>query len=71
MTTRRAEFLSIWAATLVRLRPELGPAEAEAVVHAAIGAINSVALRDSGLPRQDLEPLLRQVARSVLHRSHH
>ena len=68
---RQVEYVGEWTRALGRLRPELSEAEVETIVYAAIGAINSVALRDSGLPRQDLEPLLRQVARSVLHRSHH
>ena len=36
---------------LVRLRPELAPAVAETVVHAALGAVNSVALHDAGFSR--------------------
>jgi AcrR family transcriptional regulator len=63
---RQMEYVSIWVETLVRLRPELDPAEAEAVVHAALGAINSVAFHDSGLPVEALEPLLTAVASSVL-----
>jgi hypothetical protein len=60
------EYISVWVAALVRLRPELGPAEAEAVVHAALGAINSVAFHDTGLSSGAMEALLGAVARSVL-----
>lgn len=63
---RQVEYISVWVATLVRLRPELGPAEAEAVVHAALGAVNSVALHDSGLAAEALETLLADAARAVL-----
>src|SRR5438067_4630729 len=40
---RQGEYVGIWVQALVRLRPDLGPAEAETVVHAALGAGNSVA----------------------------
>jgi AcrR family transcriptional regulator len=63
---RQMEYVTVWVAALVRLRPELGPAEAEATVHAALGAINSVAFHDTGLPSAGLEALLGEVARSVL-----
>ena len=64
--SRQAEYLGIWLATLARVRPELGPAEAETVVHAAVGAINSTAFHDSALPSEALEQLLTEVARAVL-----
>lgn len=63
---RQAEYLGIWLATLARVRPDLGPAEAESVVHAAVGAINSVAFHDSALPSDALEGLLAAAARAVL-----
>ena len=63
---RQAEYLGIWLATLARVRPDLGPAEAETVVHAAVGAINSVAVHESGLPSEALEGLLAEAARAVL-----
>jgi AcrR family transcriptional regulator len=63
---RRAEYHGIWAQTLVALRPELGPADAETLVHAALGAVNSVAVHDAGLPAEELEALLREVAAAVL-----
>lgn len=63
---RQAEYVGIWQAALARVRPELPPAEAEAVVQAAVGAINSVAVHDSGLPAESLELLLGDAARAVL-----
>ena len=51
---------------LVRLRPELAPAVAETVVHAALGAVNSVALHDAGLPSEALEALIVDLAGAVL-----
>lgn len=63
---RQAEYVGIWVQTLVRLRPELGPAEAETLVHAALGAVSSVAFHDTGLPPGRLEALLADVAGAVL-----
>ena len=63
---RQAEYLGIWLATLARVRPDLGPAEAETVVHAAVGAIDSVAFHGSSLGSEALEGLLAEAARAVL-----
>jgi len=63
---RQMEYVSVWVQALVRLRPELQPDEAEAIVHAAIGAINSVAFHDAGLDAEAHEALLTAVAGSVL-----
>jgi AcrR family transcriptional regulator len=63
---RQMEYVSIWVQALVRLRPELDPPEAEAVVHAAVGAINSVAFHEPGLRVEVLEPLLADIAGAVL-----
>ena len=63
---RQVEYVAVWAATLARLRPELGPAEAQTVVHAALGAIDSIAFHDPGLPPEALETLLSEAARAVL-----
>ena len=63
---RQAEYLAIWVQTLVQLRPELAPAEAEMLVHAAFGAVNSVAFHDAGLAPEELQALLRKVASAVL-----
>jgi AcrR family transcriptional regulator len=64
---RQVEYVGIWVQALVRLRPELSPAEAETVVHAALGAVNSVAFHDAGLPDEALETLIGNLARAVLH----
>jgi AcrR family transcriptional regulator len=63
---RQAEYVGIWVAMLTRVRPELAPHEAETVVHAALGAVNSVALHDTDLPTPALERLLGAAARAVL-----
>jgi AcrR family transcriptional regulator len=63
---RQAEYVGIWVQTLVRLRPELAPADADMLVHAALGAVSSVAFHDAGLPPEELEALLRKVAGGVL-----
>ena len=63
---RQVEYVAAWVATLARLRPNLGPAEAETVVHSALGAINSIAFHDPGLPPEPLEALLADAARAVL-----
>ena len=66
IAARQVEYVAVWAATLAELRPELGPAEAQTVVHAALGAINSIAFHDPGLPPEALEAHLAAAARSVL-----
>jgi AcrR family transcriptional regulator len=63
---RQGEYAAVWVTALVRLRPELGPAEAETIVHAALGAINSIAFHDAGLPARELEALLDGAARTIL-----
>ncbi|HZQ78373.1 MAG TPA: TetR/AcrR family transcriptional regulator [Acidimicrobiia bacterium] len=63
---RQAEYVAIWIQALVRLRPELAPADADVLVHAALGAVDSVALHDAGLPGAELEARLRKVAAGVL-----
>jgi len=63
---RQAEYAGIWVQTLVRLRPELAPSEADTLVHAALGAVDSVAVHDAGLPAEELEALLRRVAAGIL-----
>jgi AcrR family transcriptional regulator len=64
---RQAEYISIWLAALARLRPELAPADAETIVHAALGAVNSVAFHDGGPSAGKLEALLAGAALAVLH----
>jgi AcrR family transcriptional regulator len=59
-------YLEEWTATLGELRPELNDAEARALVHTAIGAIQSVVTYDSGLPRGELVTLLTRAAHLCL-----
>lgn len=66
ITECQVGYAAVWEATLVRVRPELGPGEAHTVVHAALGAINSIAFHDPGLSRDALEALLGGAARAVL-----
>jgi AcrR family transcriptional regulator len=63
---RQVEYIAVWEATLARLRPELGPAEAQTVVHAALGAITSIAFHDPALSPEALEAVLGDAARVVL-----
>lgn len=63
---RQDGYAAIWEATLARLRPELGPGATRTVVHAALGAINSIAFHDPGLSSEALEALLGDAARAVL-----
>jgi len=51
-------YVEEWVHLLAELRPGLGDGQARALVHAAIGAIQSVASYDSGLPRPQQVALL-------------
>ena len=59
-------YLEEWVHTLRELRPELADAEARARVHVAIGAIQSAATWNAGLPRDDLVALLTECAQRCL-----
>lgn len=59
-------YVEEWVHVLLELRPELSDAEARALVHAAIGAVQSVATYDGGLPRDQLFALLVSAAHSCL-----
>lgn len=63
---REEGYAALWEATLSQLRPNLGPGEIRTVVRAALGAINSIAFHDPGLPPEALEALLGGAARAVL-----
>src|SRR5438477_3034550 len=63
---RQVEYLSVWQQALVRLRSDLEPDQAEAIVHAAIGAINSVAFHETSLEDEALQALLTAIAGRVL-----
>lgn len=59
-------YVEEWVHVLVELRPELTDGVARASVHAAIGAIQSVATYDSGLPIAEVVALLTQSAFACL-----
>ncbi len=59
-------YVEEWVHVLGGLRPELPDAEARITVHAAIGAIQSVAYFHSGLPRERLVVLLAGTAHACL-----
>jgi AcrR family transcriptional regulator len=59
-------YVEEWVHLLVGLRPGLTDVAARVAVHAAIGAIQSVAQFRSGLPRDELTTLLGAAAHAVL-----
>jgi AcrR family transcriptional regulator len=59
-------YVEDWVHLLAEQRPELDDGRARALVHAAIGAIQSVASYDSGLPPDQQVELLELVARACL-----
>ncbi len=59
-------YVEEWVHLLAELRPGLGDGQARALVHAAIGAIQSVASYDSGLPRPQQVALLDDAAWACL-----
>ena len=59
-------YVEEWVHVLAGLRPELTDGEARAIVHAAIGAIQSVATYNSGLPPGQQHVLLTSAAHSCL-----
>lgn len=59
-------YLEEWVHLVCELRPELTDPEARTLVHAAIGAIQSVLNHDSGLPDERLTELVTTAAYAVL-----
>jgi len=59
-------YLEEWVHTLRELRPELADAGARARVHVAIGAIQSAATWNAGIPRDELVALLTECANRCL-----
>ncbi len=55
-----------WVSTLVELRPELNDAQARSIVHACIGAIQSIVTYESGLGREEQIQILTSPAVSCL-----
>jgi AcrR family transcriptional regulator len=59
-------YVEEWVHVLAGLRPELSDSHARALVHAAIGAIQSAVWFNSGLPREELTHLLGGAAQACL-----
>jgi AcrR family transcriptional regulator len=59
-------YVEEWVHLLAGLRPALDDGQARALVHAAIGAIQSVASYDSGLPADQQVELLGRAAQAAL-----
>jgi AcrR family transcriptional regulator len=59
-------YVEEWVHVLAGLRPGLTDGEARAIVHAAIGAIQSVATYDGGLPPGQQQALLTSAAHACL-----
>jgi AcrR family transcriptional regulator len=59
-------YVEEWVHLLAEQRPELDDSQARALVHAAIGAIQSVASYDSGLPAAQQVQLLGRAAQACL-----
>lgn len=59
-------YVEEWVGVVLALRPELTEQEARALVHAALGAVQSVLFHNIDLPQQRLRPLLVDAARGVL-----
>jgi AcrR family transcriptional regulator len=59
-------YLEEWVHILGELRPSFGDAEARALVHAAIGSIQSVLNYHSGLPNERLAELVTDAAHACL-----
>jgi AcrR family transcriptional regulator len=63
---RQRHYIEEWVHVLAGVRPAITDGEARARVHAAIGAIQSVASYHSGLPRDQLVRLLTGIAQACL-----
>lgn len=63
---RQRHYIEKWVHVLAGVSPGITDAEARARVHAAIGAVQSVATYNSGLPRADLLALLSGIADACL-----
>lgn len=60
------QYVQEWVHALLELRPQLNDGAARAHVHAAIGAVQSVANYDGGLPREEVVALLTRAAYACL-----
>ena len=59
-------YLEEWVHLVSELRGDLSDADARAVVHAAVGAIQSTLFHNAGLVEDRLRELLTQAARAVV-----
>jgi AcrR family transcriptional regulator len=59
-------YLEEWVHLVTELRDELSDTDARAVVHAAIGAIQSTVFHNTGVDAERLRTLLTEAARSIL-----
>lgn len=59
-------YIENWISTLLEVRPELDDATARTVVHACIGAVQSIVTFDAGLSRTDLELTLTAMATALM-----
>lgn len=63
---KQRRYVEEWVHVLALLRPELSDAQLRTLVHAAIGAIQSVLFFTSGLPDDQLTELLMSVAQATV-----
>lgn len=63
---KQRRYLEAWVRLVVDLRADVTDVEARALVHAAIGAIQSSLYYENALPRQDLRELLITAGLAVL-----
>ncbi|HLF41610.1 MAG TPA: TetR/AcrR family transcriptional regulator [Acidimicrobiia bacterium] len=63
---RQIGYMEEWTRSLAEQRKELTDPEVETIAYAAFSVVNSVATHDIGLPRRDLDPMLRRLALAVL-----
>jgi AcrR family transcriptional regulator len=59
-------YMEEWVHVLAQLRPEASDATVRALVHASVGAIQSVLFYSSGLPEDQLAPLMSSVAETAM-----
>lgn len=59
-------YIEEWVSVVAPLRPDLADAEVRLIVHAAIGAIQSILFHNSGLPAARLAELLETAAHACL-----
>ncbi|WP_103379945.1 TetR/AcrR family transcriptional regulator [Pseudonocardia dioxanivorans] len=63
---KQRRYLEEWVHPVLELRPDLNDAQAWALVHACIGAVQSVLYHNSGLPLTELGSLMMAAAKGLL-----